>query len=151
MAAVPNRQVPLNSTNRSTHHTPAKHFTDLSKMIGPTKSLTCQAKPQITSSAPTGRHSIAQGIALGYGIKRNPSPERAALAKDQSMENTPRSAEEVFEHYMRMVASSDHFPDLRKMIGFQTLDCGSLLPLSATQPAASRRGQQAGSRKAAAG
>jgi len=31
------------------------------------------------------------------------------------------------------------------------LDCGSLLPLSATQPAASRRGQQAGSRKAAAG
>ncbi len=30
------------------------------------------------------------------------------------------------------------------------LDCGSLLPLSATQPAASR-GQQAGSRKAAAG
>ena len=32
----------------------------------------------------------------------------------------------------------------------ETLDCGSSLPLSATQLAASRRGQQAGSRKAAA-
>ncbi len=31
------------------------------------------------------------------------------------------------------------------------MDCGSLLPLSVTQPAANFRGQQAGSRKAAAG
>ncbi|HEX7261400.1 MAG TPA: hypothetical protein VF258_06260 [Luteolibacter sp.] len=52
---------------------------------------------------------------------------------------------------VRMVASSDHFPEVRKMIHHRALDCCSLLPLSATQPAASRRGQQAGSRKAAAG
>jgi hypothetical protein len=39
----------------------------------------------------------------------------------------------------------------KKMLALKTLDCGSLLPLSVTQPAANRRGQQAGSRKAAAG
>jgi hypothetical protein len=51
----------------------------------------------------------------------------------------------------RMAISSDHFPEVRKMIALRAMDCGRLLPLSATQPAASSRGQQARSRKAAAG
>lgn len=46
---------------------------------------------------------------------------------------------------------SDQFTEFSKLIAVQVLDCGSLLPLSATQPAASRRGQQAVQRKAAAG